>query len=437
MKTLNPITIEPDLFAAAACMLPGERGALSPLEEFGGGKLTKKAVQTLKKKGLISAAGGIDDNFRQILDDLIDPVHLFSMDLLNEKQTSGYSVFFKDPESQPVSLHTTPENIEIQRDDVLLNAQKEIGEYLACKKPAKGDFALTVPLEYAWVLAAVLDLQSRKPRKTSTGAKAAPAGLKSEEISKTLAQFDDSPAWPWLSMLSILAETDPGDDVDIEAGLAWLVKNGLLGKKTAGYLPAGAAGEISQQAAQPSAVLNLLTAQKITVLHIEYQKLACFGAENAVYGLAYRVGEESAHFIKRPLEDLLKVVEGCMQEPLPLYAVLGIRTEEILSIPCPACGVLQNPASKFCKDCGAAFAVADKLEAIPEYTPEAAPQSAKVALRGKLSQKSQEYAEVETVDRQAPAKKKRRWWLILLIIFAVILVGCLIASIFVPITIKF
>jgi uncharacterized membrane protein YvbJ len=119
-----------------------------------------------------------------------------------------------------------------------------------------------------------------------------------------------------------------------------------------------------------------------------------------------------------------------------LYQALDLNTEEIPSIPCPACGQLQDPAAKFCKDCGTAFMTGGKLETIPESVPGDKPQNAKETLRGKLSQKAAAEQD-QAVEQKQPVKRKIRWWVILLIILGVILLGCLLVSLFVPITIRF
>lgn len=78
----------------------------------------------------------------------------------------------------------------------------------------------------------------------------------------------------------------------------------------------------------------------------------------------------------------------------------------------------------------------DKLEALPELAMEEIPQNAKEALRGRLSQKTSAYQEPEAAQSQ-PTRRKIRWWVILLILLGIILLVCLLVSLFVPITIRF
>ena len=431
MDKLQDQTIETDLFAAAAGLLPGERGALSPLDECNGKQATQKTLQALKKKGLVAPSGDIEPVFRELLQDLLDPIHEFHIDVLNEERENSFSVYFKDMASLPISLNAGGELLAIARGVAFPELITEIESYFSIKKNLKSVFTIDSSLEHAWTLACLLDLSHHN----HAGAKTT-GGFSPAEIIQALKEFGDSSSWLWLNTLYSLTENQPEEKGNIEGSLDWLVKHGLSGKKGDRYLPAGEAAEITKQTGQPHLALNLTSAQKVNAIHIEMQKLIFFEGQNALIGMAYRTGDESVHWLKRSPQGLKEILEICTQEPKLLYQALDLNTEEIPSIPCPACGQLQDPAAKFCKDCGTAFMTGGKLETIPESVPGDKPQNAKETLRGKLSQKAAAEQD-QAVEQKQPVKRKIRWWVILLIILGVILLGCLLVSLFVPITIRF
>jgi hypothetical protein len=428
MNKTSSFTIEKDLFAAATALLPGERGALSPLGEFGGEPLSRKAIQGLKKTGLITSSGSIEADFQSAMLDLLNPIQVFSIDLMNRDREDNFAVYLKNLKSNPLGLQTSGNRLDVQTSNFFETIGKMMDGYFPIGQTDVSGKTLTIPVKHAWTLAAMLDLQ-RQNSQTAKSAK----GFSRKQIAASLANFNESPAWLWLSTLSILSEAEPNNGVDIEGSLSWLLERNFLIKKGSGYLPAGETDEIGRLIRQPLAVLNILSAQKASAIHIDYQKLACFGADNAFCGLAYRVGEENAHLIQRPLADLFNSIKLCVENAVPLFTALDIEPREILSIPCPACGQLQNPASKFCKDCGEALSAGEDLDSITEST---AATGTAGTLRDRLSQKTQDYLAREAAEN-VPSKKKPRWWLIPLIILGVIVLGCLIASLFVPITIRF
>ena len=424
-------TIESELFTAAAGLLSGERGALSPLDEFNGKPSTQKTLQTLKKIGLLTSSGNVEPAFEGLLQALLNPVQEFRFDILNDEKESSFSVYFNDSTRPPTSLRASGDRLAITGDAAFPELIAEIEPYFSIKKSLKSVFTMEFSLEHAWTLACLLDLsrQNRVGVKTSGSISAA-------EIIQALEEFDNSSAWLWLNTLSTLTENQPEEKANIEGSLGWLVKHGLLLKKGDRYLPAGDAGEISRQVGQPLLALNLLSAQRVNAIHIETQKLIFFDGQNALIGMAYRTGEESVHWLKRSPQGLIEILKTCAQEPKLLYQALDLDTQEIPSIPCPACGNMQDASAKFCKDCGAAFMAGDKLEALPELAMEEIPQNAKEALRGRLSQKTSAYQEPEAAQSQ-PTRRKIRWWVILLILLGIILLVCLLVSLFVPITIRF
>jgi hypothetical protein len=231
MNKSDSTIIENALFAAAAAMLPGERGALSPLEQFGGERLIKKAVQTLKKHGLITPSGNIKPEFQACLQELMDPIHLFNFDWLGrEKEGRPFPSFFRELKSQPISLFATGDFLDISIGSAFTKIKSEIDQCLSIKRGAKSNFTMDIPQEHAWILAAALDLSREKQPDAKT-----PGGASAEEINKALEDFRDSPAWLWLNTLSILSENEPRGSLDIEDSLAWLVKHGWVTKKAAGF----------------------------------------------------------------------------------------------------------------------------------------------------------------------------------------------------------
>ena len=159
MNKTSSFTIEKDLFAAATALLPGERGALSPLGEFGGEPLSRKAIQGLKKTGLITSSGSIEANFQSTMLDLLDPVQVFSIDLINRDREDSFVVYLKNPKSNPLSLQTSGNRLDVQTSNFFETVRKMMDGYFLIGQTVVSGKTLPIPIKHAWTLAAVLDLQ--------------------------------------------------------------------------------------------------------------------------------------------------------------------------------------------------------------------------------------------------------------------------------------
>ena len=187
-------TIESELFTAAAGLLSGERGALSPLDEFNGKHSTQKTLQMLKKKGLLTSSGNVEPAFEGLLQALLNPVQEFRFDILNDEKESSFSVYFNDSTRPPTSLRASGDRLAITGDAAFPELIAEIEPYFSIKKSLKSVFTMEFSLEHAWTLACLLDLsrQNRVGVKTSGSISAA-------EIIQALEEFDNSSAWLWLN----------------------------------------------------------------------------------------------------------------------------------------------------------------------------------------------------------------------------------------------
>jgi hypothetical protein len=440
MNTMNQFDLKPDLLAAAACMLPGDRGALSPLEEFGVGKLTQKSIQSLKKTGLITTSGQLEERFQQTLDDLLDPLHLFSIDLLKEDGVVNYSQYSKTLQDNAIAIRTSADNLAIQPGEVFSDAMQDIGNHLLCNQSTGGEFTQILPLEYAWIFFAALDLDRQtqptaKKSKAKENPKSLVKALEPSQIKKALTSFSDSQNWLWLSSLSIISGSSPDREIDIESGLSWLVKTGLLAEKSGNYQLTNDYTETNRNLLQSFSIMNLLSAQKLSVVQVENQKLVCISTNNSVYALAFREGEEFIQYMKLFPDTLLNAINCLLREPLLLFRAFDLKTAESPSITCPVCGEPQLLNSKFCSDCGASLSIMPTPEGTLPDTLQAQP-NAKGTVREKLSRGTPEPIEEPQEDIAPPKRKGVRWWLIVLILLILTLVLCRIFTFFNPITIR-
>lgn len=442
MNISEKLVLEAELFSAVGRIWPGERNPLSPLPDYTIESLNKKIIRLLQKRNLISPEGQVNPEIKPYFDGLLQPDHFFEISLFEEKKSANYSVFFNLDSTSAIFLHSSPPTIEISKNSMHNLFLEEIRTYLPGKTTQlSDDNEIALPLDYAWLFAAIFDLHLQKQSKIlnskkSKGSASVFGVINPAKIKTALKQFSDSRDWVLLSFISILTGDLPDTDLNIDSGLGWLEKKNLINRNKQGCILANEYKDLVEQITPIISLINLHTVNQKSALQISSQKMACVTSERALFIAAYRENEDLIHFKSLNPNSFLTAIDQLLQKPKLLFPVFGFEIEESSSINCPVCSQKQSQEKLNCINCGLSFS-----DSVPNKDSWPIPrnESSKNLIKPRLirfTRKSDSSSVVNNPDEISVRRERLPWWLFLLIFLVLIVILCFTFTTLNPITIR-
>ncbi len=315
-------------------------------------------IDDLKKNGVLSGPGAVNDGFRSVLAILAGPAGFTRLRLTKGRGLLEYVVFFA-PGGDSCSLMTDNDGFWLEYPAVGSDITRLLEELIGSSTLRNVEFEADFDRSQGLVLAAAVDITRRAMLKALTeNSEYVDADFSPEEVALWLKR--DSADAQWLG--AIVKGLLPGADLEMSGvidSLEKLTHSGFMQKSSTKFTLNEQAAALSSRILIIDKLLSLRSGSSIGA-EMAQVGFICLSAgvndllmidtdENRIYMetvSARQIIDYSSHMLSEPVKPVKS------SAPAPADAAHGSAPAAPAAVICKSCGAELSDKAKFCNSCG-------------------------------------------------------------------------------------